>query len=334
MQELQFGNVRAKPGERSVGSLTVGELDQLSFARGQIELPLIVAKGRHDGPTMLLLGGLHSGEYVGMEAIIAVSERLDLEALRGAVVGIPVMNTYGFAAKVPYICPLDNLNMNRLWPGTSGGTVGQRITYAVWNQVMAHVDYLIDMHGGDFPEHQADYAISMATGDADLDATSEAMARHSGFAYIRRSPPHEGDAPTGPSAKMFMKLLRKPAIVSEVGDAGILDPQRMEQAVKGVENVLRLLSMLPGDAEPPPQDQRAMISRTPLLSPAHGICRLDVTIYDEVKQGQKVASIVDYCGAPVADLESPCNGVVVQTFYQSATNRGDIVMKIAEVEPA
>jgi len=334
MSELRFGNVRAAPGERSVGSLTVGELDQLSFARGQIELPLIIANGRREGPVMLLLGGQHSGEYVGMEAIIALTERPDLEVLAGAVVGIPVMNPYGFAAKVPYVCPLDGLNMNRLWPGSTGGTVGQRITYGVWNQIMVHVDYLIDMHGGDFPEHQADYAIAMAVGEEAIDATSDAMARHSGLPYIRRSPVGEGDAPTGTAAKMFMKLLGRPAIVSELGDAGILDADRMEKAIAGVESVLRLLRMLPGDPTPPPADQLAMTSRTALLSPVHGLCRMRVSLYDRVERGQVVANVYDYVGRHLASLSSPVDGVVVQTFFQSATNQGDIVMKIAEVMPA
>ncbi len=200
--------------------------------------------------------------------------------------------------------------------------------------MLANADALIDMHGGDFPEHQADYAIAMATGDPDIDATSDAMARHYGLPYIRRSPASEGDAPTGPSAKMFMKLLKRPAIVSELGDAGILEHDRMEKAIDGVLNVMRVLEMLPEAPTPPPADQLAMVSRTPILSPVHGICRLQVKLYDSVTEGQVVATVVDYVGKHLVDIHAPSDGVVVQTFYQSATNQGDILMKIARVEAA
>lgn len=331
MTVVRYGNVSAEPGTRATGFLSVGELDQLSFARGQIQLPLLIANGAKPGPTLFLMAGQHSGEYVGMEAVIAIARDIDVSELAGAIVGIPIMNTFGFAQKVPYVCPLDNLNMNRLWPGNSGGTVGQRITYTVWNEIINKVDYVIDMHGGDFPEHQADYAISFVTGDPELDARSEAMARHYLLPYIRKSPLEEGTAPTGPSARMAMNLLGKPAIVSELGDAGILEPERLEQAVQGVYNILRLLNMLPGDPEPPPTNQKTMISRTPLLASVHGICRLKVTIHDHVSKGQPVADIVNYFGDVLETLRSPCDGVVVQTFYQSATNPGNIVMKIARI---
>ncbi|MBI4280465.1 MAG: succinylglutamate desuccinylase/aspartoacylase family protein, partial [Armatimonadetes bacterium] len=149
MSEVRFGSVRALPGQRATGFLTVGELDQLSFARGQIDLPLVAVCGTRPGPALLVLAGCHAGEYVGMEAAIAVTRRVNPAELSGTLVALPVLNIHGFAAKVPYINPLDNLNINRLWPGSSGGTVGQRITHTVWHEILAKVDHVIDFHGGD-----------------------------------------------------------------------------------------------------------------------------------------------------------------------------------------
>jgi predicted deacylase len=332
VDEVTFGNVRAGLGERATGILSAGELDQLSFARGSIDLPLIVVRGSRPGPSLAVLAGAHSGEYVGIEAGIAVTRRVDPSQLAGTLVVLPVLNIFGFAAKVPYVNPLDNLNPNRLWPGDSGGTVGQRIAYTVWNQVISRVDYLIDMHGGDFPEDQADYAICIVTGNAEADRVSEAMARHYGLPYIRRSPPSEGAAPTGPSARMAMKLLGKPSIVSEVGDAGRVQPERLRQDTFGVENVMRLLEMLPGEPVPPPSAQRVMIDRRSVLASTHGLCRAHVTIGDAVQRGQEVAQVVDFYGDVRERLASPVDGVVVQVFYQGATNPGNIVMKIAQIE--
>ena len=331
MSEARFGNVRAAPGARATGILSVGEFDQLSFARGAIDIPLIVVNGAKSGPTMLVLAGCHSGEYVGMEATIAVTRRLDPGQLAGVLVAIPVLNVHGFAAKVPYVNPFDNLNINRLWPGDSGGTVGQRITYAVWHEVIARVDYIIDMHGGDFPEDQADYAICIEAGDAVADRMSEAMARHYGLPYIRKSPPSEGTTPTGSTARMAMKLLKKPSIVSEVGDAGRVDPERLRQDIFGVENVMRLLKMLPGDPVPPPPNQRAMVDRKSVIATRHGLCRPRVKLYDPVEAGQTVAEVVDFYGEVHEALVAPIKGIVAQLFYQGATNPGNIVMKIGKI---
>lgn len=329
--EVRFGNATAIPGQRVTGKLSVGELDQLSFARGAIEIPLIVVNGAVPGPTLLILAGCHSGEYVGIEATIEVTKRIDPAQLKGILVAIPVLNIHGFAAKIPYVNPLDNLNINRLWPGDSGGTVGQRITYAVWHEVISRVDYVIDMHGGDFPEDQADYAICIEAGDPASDRMSERMARYYGLPYVRKSPPAEGMAPTGSTARMAMKLLKKPSIVSEVGDAGRVDPERLCRDVFGVENVMRLLQMLPGPPISPPEHQRLMIDRRSVLANAHGLCRARVKVYDVVTSGQPVADIVDYYGEVRETLVTPIDGIVAQLFYQGATNPGNIVMKIGKI---
>ncbi len=331
MAEVRFGGVLVPSGHRATGFLTVGELDQLSFARGQIELPLIVVNGAKEGPTLAVLAGCHAGEYVGMEATVEVTRRIDPRDLAGVLVAIPVVNPHGFAAKVPYVNPLDNLNINRLWPGDSGGSVGQRITYSIWHEIISRVDYLIDMHGGDFPEDQADYAICIVTGDASLDATSEAMARHYGLPFIRKSPPAEGKAPTGSTARMAMKLLKKPSIVSEVGDAGRLDRSRLEQDISGVLNVMRLLKMMPGAPAAPPLNQRVMVDRKSVLATTHGLCRAHVGIGDPVKAAQPIADVVDFFGETRETLRSPIDGIVVQVFFQGATNPGNIVMKIAQI---
>lgn len=331
MGTVQFGGVKAESGQRATGKLVVGELDQLSFARGQIDVPLIVVHGAKPGPSLLVLAGCHAGEYVGMEAAIAATRRVDPQTLAGTLVAIPVVNPHGFAAKVPYINPLDNLNINRQWPGDSGGTVGQRITYAIWHEVIAKVDYLIDMHGGDFPEDQADYTICIQTGDETIDAISEDMARHFGLPYIRRSPPSEGRAPTGSSSRMAMQLLKKPSITSEAGDAGRCDPQRMEADTFGILNVMRLLKMLPEPPAPPPSPQLAIVDRKTVFASTHGLCRAHVAVWDAVKAGQVVAEVANFYGDVIETLSAPIDGMVVQRFFQGATNPGNIVMKIGAI---
>jgi predicted deacylase len=330
---VQFGNVTAPPGQRGTGVLSAGELDQLSFARGQIDLPLIVVNGATQGPKLFVMAGTHAGEYSGMEATIAVTRRINPSEFSGTLVAIPVLNIFGFAAKVPYVNPLDNLNINRLWPGSSGGTVGQRIAYTVWNAVITKVDYVIDMHGGDFTEDQADYAICVETGHAEADRISEEMARHYCLPFIRKAPPSESAAPTGSASRMTMKLLRKPSITPEVGDGGRLDARRLEQNIFGLENIMRYLKMLPGAPVPPPADQRVMVDRKAVLASVHGLCRIHVKIGDAVAAGQVVAEVVDFYGEVRETLRTPIDGVVVQVFYQGATNPGNIVAKIGQIAP-
>jgi predicted deacylase len=330
MSEVCFGNVKAAPGQRVIGVLNVGQLDQIGFARGTIDLPLIVINGAQPGPTVFLVAGTHSGEYEGIESVVRISGEIRPEELSGVLVALPVLNIFGFAAKVPYLCPLDKLNMAGLWPGYSGGTISQRMVYAVWHNIVVKSDYVIDMHGGDFPELQADYAICFQTGDAELDRKSEQMARHFCLPYIRQNPLQE-ESPTGGLLLQAMEKLRIPGIVSEVGDSGHLDEARLAKDMFGLKNVLKFIGMLPGEPAPPPEGQLKVIDRHSIMSSTHGIRRTGLKIGDEVRKGQQVAEIVDYYGETREKLYSPCDGVVFQIFYQSATNPGNVVMKIGQV---
>ena len=330
-QNIRVGSTVAGAGERSSGWLTVGELDQLGFARGEIRLPVIVANGKHGGPVLALIAGQHPGEYVGMQAAIQLAASIDLDDLTGCVIAVPVLNSYGVTKKIPYVCPFDGLNMNRLWPGAAGGTVGQRTVYAVWNEIIVNADYFVDLHGGDFPEYQADYAIYFETGNQNTDNLSREMARHFGARYVRKSSISEGGRATGPAARMAMQLRGIPSIVTEVGDAGFLDSKRLEQNTMGLRNVITMLGMLPGDPKAPPVDQREMISRTSLLCSRSGFSHLLVQIGQPVKEGDSIAELRDYSGNLQEAISSPCDGDVVQLFYQGWMNEGEIVAKIASL---
>lgn len=325
----RVGTAHAEPGQRSTGWIKVGEIDQLGFARGELRIPVVLVNGARSGPALALIAGQHPGEYVGMRAAIEIARGLDPCCLAGSVVALPVLNPYGVRQKVPYICPFDGLNMNRLWPGFSGGTVGQRTTHAIWEQLLRSADYVIDMHGGDFPEYQADYAIHFDTGNEEADKLSREMARHFLAPYTRRSPRSEGGNQTGPAARMAMELLGTPAIVTEVGDAGSVDAQRLKLNIDGVLNILRYLQMIPGTPIPPPDTQREMVSRTPVLCKRSGLSHHLAALGDSVRHGTPIAKLTDSVGNELELITSPCEGDIVQLFYQGWMNEGEIIAKIA-----
>jgi len=195
--------------------------------------------------------------------------------------------------------------------------------------VIKCADYLIDLHGGDMPEYQADYAIFFETGSQDADLTSMEMAKHFGAPYVRRSSALEGDRDTGPAARMAMQIGGIPSIVTEVGDAGALNVQRLAQNTTGLMNVMKLLSMLSGSPDAPPAGQREMVSRTPVLCSKSGLSTLHVEIGQSLEEGEPIADLMDPFGGAAETIVSPCKGDVVQLFYQGWMNEGEIIAKIA-----
>ena len=54
-----------------------------------VELPCFEAAGRHDGPHVSLIGGIHGGEYSSIAAVIRVMRTLDASELRGRITAVP-----------------------------------------------------------------------------------------------------------------------------------------------------------------------------------------------------------------------------------------------------
>jgi len=89
--------------------LTVG---QLSAERGQkvrgwlpvtgtaLRLPTTLAHGAEAGPTLLVTGGIHGGEYPGIEAAIGLACALDPAALYGSVIVVHIASPTAFQARM------------------------------------------------------------------------------------------------------------------------------------------------------------------------------------------------------------------------------------------
>jgi predicted deacylase len=90
---LNVGNAVAKSGE-----ITKGYIKGIELNNGlSLDVPVLVAKGKQNGPTLLLSSTEHGTEIQGVWIIQQIiNEKLDLETLRGTVIGIPVMNPMAF----------------------------------------------------------------------------------------------------------------------------------------------------------------------------------------------------------------------------------------------
>mgnify|MGYP001576023870 CR=1 FL=1 len=84
-----FGRIVAAPGEVVWGIEPYGEL-----ADGTpVGIPIIVARGREDGPTVWLCAALHGTELYGVEVVRRIMrEVVDPAVLRGTILSTPAAN--------------------------------------------------------------------------------------------------------------------------------------------------------------------------------------------------------------------------------------------------
>lgn len=103
-------------------------------AYGWIPVP-IVSLRNGDGPTLLLMGGVHGGEYEGQIAIANLARALQAKDIRGRVILLPMANAPAATAGLR-TSPIDEGNLNRLFPGDPAGTPSQIIAHYIETQLL------------------------------------------------------------------------------------------------------------------------------------------------------------------------------------------------------
>lgn len=108
--------------------------------------PVLVVNGINPGPTLCLTSAIHGDELNGIEIVRRTLYDLDATKLSGRVVGVPIVNLPGFEQGTRYLP--DRRDLNRHFPGSTNGSLADRIAHSLFTQVINHCDMLVDIHTG------------------------------------------------------------------------------------------------------------------------------------------------------------------------------------------
>jgi uncharacterized protein len=274
--------------------------------------PFTVVRGAADGPRVALISGVHPAEYPALEANIRFTRGLDPARLQGTIVSLPIIDMPAWLPRTPFVCPLDGKNPNRFFPGDPSGTFSDIMDDAIFRAVIAPADALLDLHGGDMVEALLPFAVYSVSGNADVDARSLALARAFGLPYIVANRPQPGGlAGTTVQAAAAAGV---PGVIAEAGSSGLLTEPETRMLMAGVENALRSLGMLAGQAQ---SSQQVEVDRfTWLRSPLEGMWYPSVEVGAQVSEGQTIGRIDNLYGDTLFEITAPHAGAIL--FITSA----------------
>ncbi len=96
-------------------------------AYGTIPIPIVCIRNG-TGPTALLISGNHGDEYEGQVALNKLARQLDATELCGRIIILPALN-YPAVDAGRRVSPLDQGNLNRLFPGNANGSPTEMIAH-------------------------------------------------------------------------------------------------------------------------------------------------------------------------------------------------------------
>ena len=323
--------------------------------------PVISITGAKPGPVLFINAGVHGGEYPAVEAVIRLGKTLDPKKISGTVILMPVLNLAAFRTRTPFVCPIDNVNPNRVFPGDPSGSYSEQMTHALINEFVVHADAHIDLHGGDIPEALVPFVICRSEAGLtdskarDVAARSIEIAMSFGLPYVlavsKPVQPSKGQSSYAAAAEKGV-----PSILAEAGGVGQMQEEAVELLVNGVVNVMRHLGML--DAA----DFDVRTSKTETSSEAKKTARravaatrasaVDTTastlltkfewVYtnsagmwyptvapgDFVNERAKIGTVGDLFGDTLEEIISPVNGVVLFLTINPSVLENGLLMGI------
>lgn len=198
-------------------------------------IPILVAKGRREGPCFGITAAVHGNELNGIRVIHDLFEHIDVQALRGTVVGVLVVNLPGLHQHQREF--VDGRDLNHRFPGVEDGNIAQVYVHRVIDRIVTQFDRLVDLHTASFGRVNSLYVRA--------DMTHRVAAQ---MAYLQRPQIIVHNPASDHTLRGAAMELNIPAITIEIGDPQLFQARLVRSTRRGLRAVLTHARMLPKKA--------------------------------------------------------------------------------------
>ncbi|MEP6809265.1 MAG: succinylglutamate desuccinylase/aspartoacylase family protein, partial [Chthoniobacterales bacterium] len=270
--------------------------------------------------------GVHGGEYPAIEAVIRLGRTLDPKNLAGTVILMPVLNLPAFRSRSMFVCPVDNVNPNRVFPGDPEGSYSEQMTHALIHEFVAHADAYLDLHGGDIPEALAPFSICRG-GEAEVDVKALELALAVGLPYVL-AVKRPIQAAKGSSSYVAAAACGVPAVLLEAGGVGQLQEEAVEVLIAGVQRALAHLGIAATSTVPASARPAILTSFDWVYAEQAGMFYPQVEAGDLLEEGQVIGRVGSLFGEILETVTAPVAGRVLFLTVNPSVAAGGLLMGI------
>ncbi|NLL61164.1 MAG: hypothetical protein GX240_00020 [Candidatus Atribacteria bacterium] len=291
-----------------------------------ITFPYLLVKGAQKGPTVCITAGIHGCEYPPVLAAIALYKRLNYETLRGTVKIIPIVDMEAFKSKKMFVCPKDNKNINRCFPGSENGTYSERLVYHLVQNFIKGSDYYIDLHSADLTEAMSPFCEIHDSEDKRVNEVSLKMAKYSGLTdiVIKSAEGEINDRNQSYSTAADMGI---PSLVMNAGQIGEDSEKYVDLILRGLTNILGFMKVL-DDSLIELENQIYYKAPIHIRAKAEGIFYHHTKVGEQVKENEIIGTVEDVFGTELETLRAPADGKVLLVNTGIYVKRGSLLIEI------
>lgn len=297
----EIGNLKVAPGTKAKGVL-----GSVSLVSGPIDTPLIVVRGVEDGPTAVLIAGVHAYEINGIAAIHRIVKELDPTKLKGTVIAVPTVNTIA-VQRGDYCAWPDGENLSEMWDkGLKGGpdsTISAQMAGVAW-KALERADLIMDFHGNPSP------AMAFILSAKDAPPLTHKLTKAFGVTVCLEKEP-TNYRPGTRGLRQIMKERNVPSFCPECPDSNLYSELAATVCRRGAFNVFKTMGMIEGELEKQTgiiviDGDIEVVGR--LRATKSGIVRPTLGPGEKVGKGEVIIEILDLYGDVIEQIQMPCTG--------------------------
>jgi predicted deacylase len=282
----------------------------------QIEIPVIISRAKREGPTMLLLSGVHGDEINGIEIVRRLIDQKLTKPSAGTVICIPVLNVFGFinyTREVP-----GGKDVNRSFPGQKRGSLASRVAYNLMKEIIPHVDYVLDFHTGAESRSNFPQVRGMLKDERVVE-----LAKVFGAPFIINSPIR--------SSSLRKEVVKKnvPMLLFEGGESMRFDERAIQAGMNGAVRVMNHLGMTHAQADEMTSEPVTFNESKWIRARSSGLFHSKVKNGAEVTNRQEIGFITDPYATFRTRVRATASGHVIGLNHKPVVSQGDALFHIA-----
>ena len=299
-----------------------------SIPLGYHPTPLINIKNG-DGKKILVIGGNHGDEFEGPSAIMRIANSIKLDKINGQIILIPAL-TFAAVKESSRTNPLDNINMNRAFPGNPNGSPTEMLAHFLESELIPYCDAVIDLHSGGKASFFEPCVLATQSKNKNLFRSNLNLAEAFGIPLIWVLGKNNDDRSLNSAAARADVAM----IAAELGGGGGVSPEITNIAETGLINILNYLNILKNKSIA----SKNKIKRIELSNPSASIYAPSKGLFDRtVKAGQSVevgqtAGWFHYLlepNRPSLKLKFKYNGFILAHTNRGVVEKGEMLALVA-----
>lgn len=284
-----------------------------------VTTPILIAKGNTPGKVIGVTAAVHGNEINGTSVIQKLFKEIDVNTLKGTIVGVPIVNVPSYLRKKRRF--LDGVDINHIMPGKEFGTVSEVYAWRIFNRIIKHLDYLVDLHTASNGRINSYYI------RADMsDEVVRKMALLQNAQIIVHNPPNDGTL-RGASAEINI-----PAITLEVGNPNLFQKGMIRDGLTGIHNLLSYLGITDSEQEEV-SDETIICKRSYwMYTDTGGLLTVIPIVTDIVQKDQIIATMKNVFGDIIKEYTAPETGVVIGKSVSPVNQAGGRILHLGIIK--